>query len=253
NKKRIENKVLKQMALTKEVKFIGYGEIKLNIIEIDKKIQVRHELLTANLDLLIESIKSIGLLEPIVISEEIKDKKYKLIAGQRRLLAFKKMKRSKIPCRIIAPVDLCMAKVMSFSENLQRRDLTGDEKCEGAKALFAMYSGTKAEKIKKMSKELGVTYPTITNWLKFDVVPDEIKTLVSQKKISTNRAWQLTAAFAGDKKKTVEMANRMVEENFTNSEKDKIIKTAVKKPSEDINKIIDDSSKLVEKKEIVLH
>jgi ParB family chromosome partitioning protein len=74
------------------------------------------------LERLIESIESVGLLEPIVVSK-LDNNKYQLIAGHRRVEAFKTMKQDRILANIIkcnSDKDLA---VISITENIQRENL----------------------------------------------------------------------------------------------------------------------------------
>ena len=111
------------------IKTLYYDKIDISKIDIDENIQARIEKVEKNLDALIDSIKNVGLIEPVVLMEIDKGKKYSICAGQRRLLAFKKLEKDKIPARVIAPVDDRIAKLISLSENLQKKDIDFIDKC----------------------------------------------------------------------------------------------------------------------------
>lgn len=74
-----------------------------------------------NISDLVESIKELGLGQPIIINDE-----GYLIAGLRRFLAFKELGETSIPCRIL---DLSPEKErrMEADENMVRRDFTNSE------------------------------------------------------------------------------------------------------------------------------
>lgn len=74
--------------------------IPITQIEIKKNNLSRKTNPEKDLNELIQSIKSVGLLQPIGVYP-LAYKKYALLYGQRRLLAFKKMKKKKIPAVII--------------------------------------------------------------------------------------------------------------------------------------------------------
>lgn len=66
-----------------------------------------------------------GLRDPILV-REYKEKegfKYRIIAGHRRHMAFKVLKKTEIPCRIIPVTEELDDYKISFSENLQRKQL----------------------------------------------------------------------------------------------------------------------------------
>ena len=72
-----------------------------------------------DLDVLVSSIKEIGLLHPIVI-----DKNNQLIAGQRRIEAYKKIGWTEIPAHIVNLEDLTLGE---FHENSVRKNFTKSE------------------------------------------------------------------------------------------------------------------------------
>ena len=69
---------------------------------------------------LCESIKDIGLIEPIVVKK--KGKKYEVVAGHRRLLACKALNLGKINCVLVGTKDADM-EVVKFAENVVREDV----------------------------------------------------------------------------------------------------------------------------------
>jgi len=77
-------------AVKKEIR-----DIPLEDLIIDKA-QVRTTNVGAEIDELAESIRVMGLLEPIVVSPAEEDGKYEILTGQRRFLAHKKLKRPTI-------------------------------------------------------------------------------------------------------------------------------------------------------------
>lgn len=71
---------------------------------------------------LVESIREKGILEPVIVT--LRDGKYRLISGERRLLACRKLGLATIPARLIDGVtakDEILA--LQLTENLQRADL----------------------------------------------------------------------------------------------------------------------------------
>ncbi|MHA1395929.1 MAG: ParB/RepB/Spo0J family partition protein, partial [Promethearchaeota archaeon] len=82
--------------------------MKIKNIRIDKilisKFNCRKFLEDLDIEGLANSIKKYGLFQPIIVRK--KDKKiFKLIIGQRRLLAFKKLRRITIPAIILQDVE----------------------------------------------------------------------------------------------------------------------------------------------------
>jgi ParB family chromosome partitioning protein len=98
--------------------------VPVDSIEIWNEANVRHAEITAGIDELAESIKQIGLQQPPVV-QEIEEGRYRLISGQRRLLAFESLGRKQIPVLVLKkPYDFLHAKVASLTENLHRKNIS---------------------------------------------------------------------------------------------------------------------------------
>lgn len=93
---------------------------------------------------LAESMKSLGLLQPLVVrdadpsipSHETSAVKYEVLAGHRRLAAAKLAGLAELPCRIIEDCDNRTALEITVVENLQRQDLKPLEEAHGVAALL---------------------------------------------------------------------------------------------------------------------
>jgi N6-adenosine-specific RNA methylase IME4 len=118
-------------------------------IEINKiKIGIRHRKNLQNLDSLVNSIEKIGLLHPVVITEDDQ-----LIAGQRRIEAFKRLGRTTIPCHVVSLTDILQGE---YDENVVRADFTPVEAVEIRRALEPV----ERERAKERQIELGRTHGT---------------------------------------------------------------------------------------------
>jgi ParB/RepB/Spo0J family partition protein len=73
------------------------------------------------LDELSNSIRKHGIIEPLIVTKE--NESYRLIAGQRRLAAAKRIGLAVVPCHILKS-DLEEAMAISLHENLFRQDLS---------------------------------------------------------------------------------------------------------------------------------
>lgn len=94
---------------------------------------------------LANSIKEVGLLEPIVV-RKLDSEKYELIAGERRLKACKKAELDYIAVSIIS-VDDTTANQIRLVENLQREDLNVYEETIGILELLAILLETDTEDV----------------------------------------------------------------------------------------------------------
>jgi len=98
--------------------------------------QIRDEIRSETLQLLINSIRERGLFNPITVIKESKDS-YVVVSGHRRLEAFKKMKKKTIPAFVKKRDTNNSLLIDLVHENLIREDLTVQEKALSIKALFS--------------------------------------------------------------------------------------------------------------------
>jgi ParB family chromosome partitioning protein len=130
---------------------------------------------------LAESIKSNGLIYPIIVRE--KDGLFVVIAGERRLRACKHNEMKKIKCIVI---DADEEKNISIAliENIQRVDLSPIDE---AKAYRVMINRFKLKQ-EDVAKKVGKDRSTITNLMRFLNLPEEIQNGLVDKKISQGHA-----------------------------------------------------------------
>ncbi len=124
----------------------GYQEISVHLIE-PSPYQARREIPTEQLSELAESIRSEGLLQPIVVRKH--GDKFQLIAGERRWRAFQQLKIKVIPARIVEASNASSA-ALGLIENLQREGLNAIEEAHGYASLirdFDLTQETAAERV----------------------------------------------------------------------------------------------------------
>ncbi|NND86389.1 MAG: ParB/RepB/Spo0J family partition protein [Nitrosopumilus sp.] len=134
---------------------------------------------------LASSIKNEGLQNPPVV-QKTKDGKYKLIAGQRRLEALKRIGSKNIPVLVVKhPYDDENAKAVSIIENLHRKQMNSSEMAEACDFLVKSMKSSK-----KAATALGISQQTLRSYSGFNSVPEKLQQLVP-KVISRNEALQL--------------------------------------------------------------
>lgn len=109
------------------------------------------------LEKLAESIRTSGIVQPLLVRGEGKGK-YELIAGERRLRAAKLVGLRKVPCIVRRADSLCAAYI-TIIENLQRSDLSAFEEAEGINRLITIYGLTRGE----VAEKLGIAESTLSN------------------------------------------------------------------------------------------
>ncbi|MCI8653831.1 MAG: ParB/RepB/Spo0J family partition protein [Angelakisella sp.] len=124
--------------------------------------QPRRDFNLDELDILARSISQNGLLAPITVRKDpAGGGRYFLIAGERRLLACRRLGYDEIPA-IITTVPEANAAVLTLIENLHRQDLNCFEEAEGIYALMKE-SGLSQQKVCAM---LAKPQPTVANKLR---------------------------------------------------------------------------------------
>jgi len=133
--------------------------------------QARCEL--GNISELMESIKSKGILEPILVRS--KQGRFEIIAGERRFVASKNLGLKEIPC-IEMDVEDNEAMEIALIENLQRKDLDIFEEADGLQAMVDMYSYNHQQ----VSDKIGKARSTITEILTIARIPQHVRDIMRE-------------------------------------------------------------------------
>ena len=167
---------------------IGEGKIssntKASISDLQRnKYQPRKKFDEISLNELTESIKSRGIIQPIIVRNSERDCKYEIIAGERRWLAAQKAGLHEVP---IVVIDADNKKALEFGivENVQRHDLNAIEEAEGYRRLIDEFSYDQEQ----VAKFIGKSRSHITNSLRLLSLPDEVIEFVKENKLSPGHA-----------------------------------------------------------------
>jgi ParB family chromosome partitioning protein len=179
--------------------------IKLNKIETNPY-QPRKYFDEEALNELAASIKTSGLLSPIVVKETKGDKFY-IISGERRYRAHKIAGKKEINAIIIDVTDKKMAE-LALIENVQREDLNKIEEAYAIQQLMDTHKLTQAA----AAKALGKSRPYVANLLGLLKLDKKIINGVLEGKITYGHAKPLQKL---SNKVAVEFYNRMLEEEWT--------------------------------------
>ena len=156
---------------------------------------------------LASSIKEHGVFQPIIIKKSIKG--YEIIAGERRVKACERAGLTTIPAIIRNFDDTNNILELSILENLQRENLTSIEEANAYKKLLDNLALTQDE----LAKKLGKSRSHITNMLGLLNLPDEVKNLINENKISMSHARVLSKL--EDKEKIDEFVQKILEEDIS--------------------------------------
>ena len=167
---------------------IGEGKVssstKASISDLTRnKYQPRKKFDETSLNELSESIKSRGIIQPIIVRDTNGDSKYEIIAGERRWLAAQKAGLHEVP---IVVIDADDKKALEFGivENVQRHDLNAIEEAEGYKRLIEEFSYDQEQ----VAKFIGKSRSHITNSLRLLSLPEELVNFIKDNRLSPGHA-----------------------------------------------------------------
>ena len=176
----------------------------LKITEVEpNREQPRKTFKQESLEELAESIKTYGIIQPIVVSK--RDGYYGIVAGERRWRAAKLAGLEEIPAIIRKDDDEQTNREIALIENIQREDLNPYDKALGIRSLMDKYGMTQEE----VSKKIGKSRSSISNTVRIlNLAPDVIE-LVKEGKLTEGHCKALAAIT--DEKRQYETAVRMIE------------------------------------------
>ena len=154
-----------------------------------------------------DSIKQSGVLQPIVLRASSVTG-YEIVAGERRVRASKLAGKSTIPAIVRQLSEEEMIE-LAILENLQREDLTALEEAEAYSMMMEKLSLTQSE----VAARLGKSRPHITNSLRLLKLPNQVKDMLNQEKISMGIARTLLGL--KDKALIIPFAEQAVREDLT--------------------------------------
>ena len=173
-----------------DVKVDGASSInEIEIAEIEANPdQPRREFDEESLGELAESIKQIGVIQPITL-RKINDHKYQIIAGERRFRASQIAGLTKIPAYVREVTDEQVME-MALVENIQREDLNAIEIALSYQNLMDKCDYTQEQ----LSERVGKKRATISNYIRLLRLPAEIQMGLRDKKIEMGHARALLSA-----------------------------------------------------------
>jgi ParB family chromosome partitioning protein len=158
---------------------------------------------------LAESIAEFGVLQPIVVTENVSPVgTYRIVAGERRWRASMMAGLDEIPCVIFDGDDLAAAQV-ALVENIVRQDLSAVEEAMGYRALIERFGMTQ----EAVAAKVGKSRPAITNSLRLLDLPDEVLALVSDGSLGGTHARALLGL--EDSSLIPVLASRVIEEGMS--------------------------------------
>jgi ParB family chromosome partitioning protein len=134
------------------------------------------------LDELAESIRSQGIIQPLVVRMR-EGGGFELVAGERRWRAAQRAGLHQVPA-VVREVAESQAFEMALVENLQREDLNPIEEAEGYQRLVAEFGYTQ----ESLSARVGKDRSTVANALRLLKLPPEVRAMVIEGRLNMGHA-----------------------------------------------------------------
>lgn len=167
---------------------------KIKVIEIEpNREQPRRSFDEEALDELAASIKTYGVLQPIIVNK--KDDYYEIVAGERRWRAAKKAGLAEMPCIIKDDITDRSNKEIALIENLQRVDLNPIDKAKGLKELIDDYGMTQ----KELADSIGISRGNIANSIRILNMDPRVIQLAQEGKLTEGHCRNLVVIEDPDK------------------------------------------------------
>ncbi|MCH2057003.1 MAG: ParB/RepB/Spo0J family partition protein [Thalassotalea sp.] len=179
------------------------------------KYQPRKDMSPDALEDLSNSIKSQGIIQPIVV-RTIGEDSYEIIAGERRWRAAQLAEIALVPC-LVKDVPDESAVAIALIENIQREDLNAMEEAVALDRLLVEFELTHQE----VADAVGKSRTAVTNLLRLNNLNDEVKTLLEHGDIEMGHARALLA-LEGDIQTTT--ARTVVAKELTVRETETLVK-----------------------------
>lgn len=179
------------------------------------KFQPRKDMKPEALRELSDSIRSQGIIQPIVV-RAIADDKYEIVAGERRWRAAQLAALQEVPV-VIRDINDRTAMAVALIENIQREDLNVLEESEALKRLIEEFEMTHQQ----VADAIGKSRATISNLLRLLDLHGDVKNILSKGLIEMGHARALLSL---DVNKQIEIAYKIVEQGLTVRAVEKIIK-----------------------------
>jgi ParB family chromosome partitioning protein len=192
----------------------GVVELKINEIEPNSN-QPRKKFDDEKLNVLSESIKKHGVVQPIIVKKE--DNTYRIVAGERRWRAARMAGLKSIPV-IIKELSNKQVMEIALIENLQREDLNPIEEAEAFEKLINEYNLTQEE----LSESIGRSRSAISNTIRLLGLPQKVKNCLINQEITSGHARAILSIENENLKEKV--CDEIIEKNLTVRQTESLVK-----------------------------
>ncbi len=213
------NSLLSENALEEETKTEGNGVLEIDINKISPNKNQPRSLFDENtISELAESIKNIGIIQPLTV-KKIDDEYYEIIAGERRWRAARQAKLETVPV-IVKDYSNLQAIEAALIENVQREDLNPLEEAITYNRLAEEFHLSQDA----IASKVGKSRSTITNAIRLLKLDPRVQAFVRESKLSNGHARALLAIENGDTQ--FELAEEIIENDLSVRQTEELVKAA---------------------------
>jgi ParB family transcriptional regulator, chromosome partitioning protein len=188
----------------------------LNVAQMQPgKYQPRSYMDDAALQTLADSIKTQGMIQPILV-REISPEKFEIIAGERRWRASKIAGLSEVPVLVRDIADES-ALAMALIENIQRENLNPLEEAQGIKRLIDEFAMTH----EKAAEAVGRSRVAVSNLLRLLSLSPAVQDLLMHNKLDMGHARALIGLDAAQQ---IMLANKIISQDLSVREVESLVK-----------------------------
>tara|TARA_Y100001968_G_scaffold323173_1_gene360418 strand:- start:1514 stop:2434 length:921 start_codon:yes stop_codon:yes gene_type:complete len=201
----------------------GYIEIPIEAIAVNR-LQPRKVFEDEALQILADSIKRFGVLQPVVVRSHDGAQPYELIAGERRWRASKLAGKETVPA-VVRDSDEEASLVEALVENLHRQDLNPLEEAVAFRQLLDDFEVTHAE----LGERLGKGRATISNAIRLLELSPAAQEAIMEGRITAGHARALLSC--GSEPEQIQLLKKILGEDLSVREAETLAKAKVQRPS----------------------
>ena len=148
------------------------------------RFQPRHNFDETQLEALADSIRTNGILQPILVRRHPQTpNSFEIVAGERRWRAAQIARLHEVPV-IIREIADGEAVELALVENVQRQDLSPLEEAEGYRRLIEEFKNTQED----LARRVGKSRSHVANALRLLGLPEPVKALLEQGRLTAGHA-----------------------------------------------------------------
>jgi len=199
------------------------------------KYQPRRDFDQAALEELAESIRAQGVMQPIVV-RPIDEKRFEIIAGERRWRASQLAGVDKIPA-VVREVSDEAAIAMALIENIQRENLNAIEEATALKRLQSEFELSQQQ----VAQAVGKSRPVIANLLRLLSLELDVQTMIEHGQLDTGHGKVLLALEGAEQ---LRAAKQVVNGRLSVRQTEALVKGLLADPNQNATKIDPDIKRL---------